>query len=266
MLARDLSRWFSRSIVVLGIVLTALVVAFVVGVGQLRQAEVLEHQALKFGIVTAAGYFAAALPAALSIWAVQRAVDGALSLGGGPRVWLPRFRSYARDELPHQEEPTGIDWFFLMRARLQRAVTILGLVIAAAVLATAGFRNANIAWEKEQAAKGKPPAAVSEARDAVDPDSVFAFERVLIYGLGFTLVIALLYAPAHVRLHALGERLRDALTPEPRAADDWAECYERRQALTTLLGLQAGLTASIGPAAAIAAPFLTAVVGSLLAR
>jgi hypothetical protein len=248
-LIRALRRWISWGFVAIGAVLTLVVASFVALIGQFGMTPVLDHQGFKFGVVTALGYFLVALPAAVCVWAVQRAADEAIALRGD---WLESFRAFARDDTG-AEAPTGIEWYLRMRAYLERGVTILGLVVAAAVLASAGFRNANLAWEKDRS-----PGA--------ELDDVFAFERVLAYGLFFTLLIGLLYAPAHLRLRAVGARLRDAMAPEPAAGADWAAAYDERTKLDSVLGLNAGLMSSFGPAAAVFAPFIAAIISTLLER
>jgi lysylphosphatidylglycerol synthetase-like protein (DUF2156 family) len=247
-LVRTLRRWASWRFVVIGAVLTAVVASFVGLIGRRGMTSVLDHQAFKFGVITALGYFLVALPAAVAVWAVQRAADEALAL---PASWLESFRAFVREDTG-EEQPTGIEWYLRMRAHLERGVTILGLVVAAAVLATASFRNANLAWAKAQSG-GKV-------------GNVFAFERVLLFGLFFTLLIALLYAPAHLRLRAVGARLRDSMAPEPTAGADWAAAYDERAKLESVLGLNAGLMSSFGPAAAVFAPFVAAILSSLLER
>jgi hypothetical protein len=60
---------------------------------------------------------------------------------------------------------------------------------------------------KGEGHEGATPAAASSAREKIDADGVFPFVPVLIYGLFFTLLIAVLDAAAHLRLRAGGEKL-----------------------------------------------------------
>jgi hypothetical protein len=137
-----------------------------------------------------------------------------------------------------------------LRGALDRLVLCMGVIVGAAVLATGALRNATISWQQ----------LLDPRRSA---DDIFPQEHVLLYGLYFTAVIALIAIPTYERLRAVGTRMRDAHLPERwPPAEGWKERVDERAAVDRLLKLELTAAASLRAGVAILAPLAS----SLLSR
>ncbi len=135
-----------------------------------------------------------------------------------------------------------------IRARIQRFLAVLALVIGGNILAVAAFRGALLAYAPQ------PP---------LQPVVL------LVYGVMMTGLLALLYVPAYLAWQAKARALRDALYPIPRdghPAHDW---YIGRGDLEGLLNLKvnaaAAFTTSLGLLTPFASSLFTAVVSQFKA-
>ena len=118
-------------------------------------------------------------------------------------------------------------------------------MIGAAVLATGGLRNAVLAY------------SASPGAHAVD----FPREFVLMYGIFYSAVLALVYVPTYARLSEVGRAIRDRSLPAPEMTDQsWTRRYEARTRADEFL--QLGLSTSQSFRAGVA--ILTPLAGSLL--
>jgi len=86
----------------------------------------------------------------------------------------------------------------------------------------------------------------------------------IMFGLGFTTVLIIFYAPAHLMLNQAGQQLRDAICPINNIADIEANMQERRELddwLQTNLDLVQNLKAGIATLAPLITGFLTSIPG-----
>jgi hypothetical protein len=142
-----------------------------------------------------------------------------------------------------------VAYFVALREGLDRMVLCMGVIVGAAVLATGALRTATISWQ--------------QALDAQARLDEFPEEHVLLYGLYFSAVIALLAIPIYERLRAVGSRMRDEQLPERYPpTEGWKERADERAAVDRLLKLDLTTAASFRAGVAILAPLLS----SLLSR
>ncbi len=161
-------------------------------------------------------------------------------------VALVALRHLATDERLWQEQATcRLRLLLRLRAELRRLLVLLGAFLTLLVVTTGMRRQAFVALD---------------AKKAIPP------EAVLLYGLVFAVMLGLFYAVAAAAIDARGEQLLDefAPLPDPLAADA-VERLGRRTALAALTG-RGGTWQSFQTTVIIAAPLLTALVGSALAR
>ncbi|MGZ4271187.1 MAG: hypothetical protein ACXVSX_18505, partial [Solirubrobacteraceae bacterium] len=139
-----------------------------------------------------------------------------------------------------------------LRGALDRLVLCMGVIVGAAILATGALRNATISWSRVQ-------------HSALPPDQIFPPEQVLLAGVYFTGLLALLAIPNYERLLSAGGRLRDEQfpvrwPPEP----GWKERLDERRAVDGLLKLELSPAASFRAAVAILAPLASSLVSRVL--
>ncbi|MGZ6706632.1 MAG: hypothetical protein ACXVFN_06775 [Solirubrobacteraceae bacterium] len=139
-----------------------------------------------------------------------------------------------------------------LRGALDRLVLCMGVIVGAAILATGALRNATISWSRVQ-------------HSALPPDQIFPPEQVLLAGVYFTGLLALLAIPNYERLRSAGGRLRDEQfpvrwPPEP----GWKERLDERRAVDGLLKLELSPAASFRAAVAILAPLASSLVSRVL--
>jgi hypothetical protein len=151
---------------------------------------------------------------------------------------------------PAREPGGGVRDFLALRSTLELYLFAAGVIIGAATLATGALRQAVTA--------ACPPA-----------EKQFMVQDVLGYGLAFSLLLALVYAPAHAQLARTRSALREALVPLPESAPApgakfWNDWNSERRAVTELLHANAGLFASLAGALSILTPLLGSLVSMLL--
>jgi hypothetical protein len=130
----------------------------------------------------------------------------------------------------------------VLREHLQRLLTLEGAILGVGVLAAAALRNAVLA-----------------AEPALD----FPKELVLIQGAGFSMFIALIWAPTYGRLVTVAARLRDSAVGSRAEGETWADWHKRRQGFDEFVGLGSA-TASFRSGVAIFTPLASSLVGLLL--
>jgi hypothetical protein len=94
-----------------------------------------------------------------------------------------------------------------------------------------------------------------------------ADEVVWAYGLYYTALLALSYAPTYVGLLTTGRSVRDELTGDPPEAGlDLEKWLRRRTELDGLLGLQQGPLGNLKAGIFILSPLLTSIIGTVFER
>ena len=134
-----------------------------------------------------------------------------------------------------------------LRKILQNTLLINGVTISAVPLITAIMRSAFISLYTVD--------VVEKYWPIIYP---------IMYGLGFTTVLIIFYAPTHLMLNQAGERLRDALCPLSDVANIEADMKKRKELddwLQTNLDLVQNLKAGIATLAPLITGFLTSIPG-----
>jgi hypothetical protein len=145
-----------------------------------------------------------------------------------------------------------VDDLLRLRAVLQNLLFFLGAVLSLAILAAGAERQVVIKYS-----------ALTHGGKAAE--GVFPPEYVLVYGIYFSALLALVYVPTHRTLLQVGAHFRELLFPLPPPRDEtWAETYAKRKTLDELLQLQLGTTSTFKAGVAILTPLLGALTGLLL--
>jgi hypothetical protein len=222
------------------LVLWSLVVAGVITAGLLSQRTYpLPGHGIKMSFITFIG-FLAMLPAVAVVTRVHLRASTILDWPRNDDGWIDELSSIS------ERRSNPVAGFLRLRELLDNALLILGTVVGAAILSSGALRNAVLAREGASA-------------------SDFPIELVLVYGLFFTGLLAIVYVPTYLRVQALGRSMVDRFVPvaDPGAAQ-WMEDNDKRLALESRLRLDTTLTSSFQAGAAILAPLASALVSTLL--
>jgi hypothetical protein len=108
--------------------------------------------------------------------------------------------------------------------------------------------------------------ATGALKNAVNAIGIaFPSEFVLMFGLYYSALIALAYAPSYLALQAAGQRLLDANCPIPAPdTPTFVPDLERRTTLEGLLQLNVAASATFKSGVAILTPLFGSLVGLLL--
>lgn len=220
--------------VLLHVALAATVLAGLVAFGgPARSVDVLAPYSWRIRLLTVVG-FLVALPAVVGIWSVSPAL-GRLEAKVGPSgtAWSEA----------HAEVVRGL---IQLRSVLRRLLGALGAIVAALTLAAGAQRNAVLAWGEE-----------------VGPSVDFPAVAVILYGLLFTALVALIYLPAHARLDGAAQAFVDHHFPVPDAKPE-AAWYSERASLERLLGLGARPGEAFQAGLSIFAPLSAGLLSTVL--
>jgi hypothetical protein len=177
-------------------------------------------------------------------------IGSAIAIAGGLGMALVHagLAQIAREDLCSEDvRNRAIPDVLVLREHLQRLLAIEGVIIGAAVLATAALRNAVLAY-------GEKPDAETTA---------FPPEYVLVYGAAFSALLALLWAPIYSLLTSVSASLRDAAVGERAANESWTAWHERRREFGNVLDMQATASATFRSGVAILTPLASALLGLL---
>jgi hypothetical protein len=138
----------------------------------------------------------------------------------------------------------SLQTFLSLRDHLQRFLAVLGAIIGLLVLSTGAQRRAVLSYS---------------------PKTHYGFELVLVYGFGFTILVAAVYLPTYLTLADVGIRLRDTLFPPvPTSDPGWGDTADKREKLSRILALDQGPLGQLKAGVAILTPLLGSLVGLLL--
>lgn len=183
------------------------------------------YAAEKLLIVEIAGFFAAALPLAINIWLIQAAIADG--------AW----------DIPAVGE---IQTYIGVREQLQTRLTLFGVLLSLLILAAAAMRSLAIA---------------TQATSAEQYPTIF----LLAMGAYYTLLVALIYYPAHYTLTAAGNRLLDACFPLPApGSDGWSSTVSKRKTLEDMLELKVSPEQRFVTSVTLLAPFLSSIFTLLI--
>jgi hypothetical protein len=172
-------------------------------------------------------------------------IAGSVAASG---IWL--LHGEMKELLAHPVPgPRELEELLALRDRLQRFLAVSGSIIGLAILGAGAERNMISAYTADFHATGG-----------------FPIEYVLIYGLFFSALLALVYFPTHLTLQALAARLRDRYAPVPDIDADgaWVEEWRRRGLLEDALSMKVGASASFKTGVAILTPLIGSLTGLLL--
>ena len=143
-----------------------------------------------------------------------------------------------------KEHTSEIKDFLSLQTKLEKLLLAAGIIIGAATLATGGLRNATLAYQETAS---------------------FPREYVLLYGIFYSGLLALIYGPAYASLLAVGSRLHDAIIPIPETPpDSWDSWLSNRKAVGELLQIQSGPLTSFTNGVSILTPLIGSLVAILL--
>lgn len=146
-----------------------------------------------------------------------------------------------RPENPPTRE--DLERFLALRRDLTSLLAVAGALIGLATLATGALRLAVLATDRLQ----------------------FASEYVVAYGLFFTGLLAIGFAPAFLAMRGAGARLRDSAHPLSAPNDaDFAEVIARRAALDVVLETNLSASATFKAGVAILTPLAGSLLGLVL--
>jgi hypothetical protein len=178
--------------------------------------------------------------------------------------------------------------FVALRSEITEMLAVAGVLIGFAILATGALRTAVLATNDEpfyrpttvtclvsRVKKYEPNArtdrqSVSKRFDkyiAKYPGCRLAFDHqyVLGYGLLFSGLLAIAFAPSFLSIRKAGTRLRDATYPLPHPSDPtFFEAVDNRRKLDDLLQTNLSATATFKAGVAIVTPLAASVISTLL--
>ena len=137
-----------------------------------------------------------------------------------------------------------VDKVLELRQSLQNHLLIAGIILSMVPIITAGLRSIIIAIDKTY-------------EDSIPMTIVF------VYGLVFTLLLILIYAPTHLALTECSRKLRDNLCPIDSLAN-LRDSLAKRNSLDELLQTKMGLGQNLKTGIVTLAPMLTGLIVSLL--
>jgi hypothetical protein len=199
--------------------------------------------AVKFVLVTSAAHGEYPLPGRVEKFAVLSVVGFVVCGSAVLALWW----IYAA-----LDDADSIRGLVRLRELMHQALGILGAVLTAGVLTTGALRNALIAWSEN-------PANLDPVTDP------FPLEDLLGYGVFFSALLALIYAPVHMRYQSKGRELMERHAPLPDVDQPgWSAALQRRNELQGLLLLGVTPTASFQAGVAILAPLASSLLAVLV--
>lgn len=201
------------------------------------------HHDIKLAFFSLGG-LGVSLLAMAGIWAAQGALKG---LGDESRAAKEKGATAATTA----ERVGRAERFLALRSRVELYLLAAGTIIGAATLATGALRQAVVAYSPRY-------------------EHQFMVQDVLGYGLGFSFLLALVYAPAYARLAQTRALLLDELAPlsgqGAGGQKPWDEWNKERKAAGEMLHANAGFFASMTGAVSILTPLLGSLVALLLGK
>jgi hypothetical protein len=210
---------------------------------------------------------------------------GLLAIAG---VWLTTvgFADLARHAAPRA---SVVRRFIALRAELTTLLAVAAVLVGLGTLSTGALREAVLAvgdepvyrdratgcLEQQLAGTGEPPAEVrrrvraelDELLEGYPECAQVSFDReyVLAYGLLFSALLAIAFAPTFFAMRRAGARLRDCSFPLPQPRDPaFFDVVAKRSSFDALLQTSLSATATFKAAAAILTPLVASLVSTYL--
>ena len=195
--------------------------------------SVLNPYASRIQLLTIVGFFVAG-PPIIGMWSVAAALQRVcLAVGQTADTWS-------------RVDARVVEHLMYLRSTLRRLLAILAAIVAALTLSAGAQRNAVIAWGERFGVAVEFPAIL-----------------VVLYGLLFTSVVALIYVPVYVRLESVGHAFvgKRFRVPSVEPAADW---YSGRANLMALLQLGVRPAEAFQSSFAILAPLTAGLLSVIL--
>lgn len=133
-----------------------------------------------------------------------------------------------------------------LRADLQRAVMVSGLIFGLGMLVTGAFL---------------------ELRVVKVPGTDTQNELLLLYGAYLSLIVALIYVPVYVRLLAFGRDILNETVPlPPTRSDNWMEIYSKRKTVEGYLQLSVLSVPGVQAMIPILVPLVAGIIATFLSQ
>ena len=178
-------------------------------------------------------------------------------------LWLA---GAALKEISKDRSAVELEGFVALRNELNMLLAIAGVIIGLGTLASGLLREAVLATNHITLAE-QPPASQPSIRISDNPttsnidesgyrlDIPFDAQYVALYGLFFTVLLAVAFAPSFLALRAAGRSLRDHALPLPAPTDaSFDEVEQRRRSLDDFLQTNLLALASFKAGIAILSP------------
>ena len=198
-------------------------------------------------------------------------VVGVLAVIG---MWLD---GVALTELSREASAPDLPRFVELRSEMNTLLAIAGVIIGLGTLASGLLREAVLATNEIALARRPADAPQQFVRIEDDPatpgvvESGFRTELefdpqyVALYGLFFTVLLAIAFAPSYLALRAAGATLRDRTLPLPAPTDDhFDDISTKRKALDEFLQTRLTALASFKAGLAILSPLAGSVAALIL--
>ena len=178
-------------------------------------------------------------------------------------IWLA---GAALKEISKDRSAVELEGFVALRNELNMLLAIAGVIIGLGTLASGLLREAVLATNDITLA-AQPPDSQPSIRISDNPttsnidesgyrlDIPFDAQYVALYGLFFTVLLAVAFAPSFLALRAAGRSLRDHALPLPAPTDaSFDEVEQRRRSLDDFLQTNLSALASFKAGIAILSP------------
>jgi hypothetical protein len=210
---------------------------------------------------------------------------GLLAIAG---MWLTAIAF--RDLAHEQSSPASrVPRFLALHSELTTLLAVAGVLVGLATLSSGALRETVLAANDEPVYREKAVACLAakvEREDAGAADSKLSvdsrirelmdtypecrplvFDRlyVLAYGLLFSAMLAIAFAPSLLAMRHAGARVRDGTFPLPDATDpDFFAVVDKRQKLDSLLQTNLSANATFKAGVAIATPLAASLISTVL--
>jgi hypothetical protein len=209
----------------------------------------LQHRGLKLDILTYLGGVVAMMAAGGSIL-VNIGLREILATSA-PTIEREKEEGIAPEQvsLVEKEQAGLVRKYLFLRGTLLHFLSLLGIMLSLVVIAQ-GAKRYFIQHVDHRCVPGDPTAFG------------FGWDKVMVFGLYYTLILILTFLPTFSLLIATGTKLRDDLLPVPSPhSDEWEDRCERRERLENLLALT--MSERLRTIVAVSAPVLGALISLL---
>lgn len=183
----------------------------------------------------------------LGVAVILMALRGIWVIHSALKLKVPSPKNKEVRELSARHLRSLIEDFIQLRGYMQKFLSILGVILGLAILATGALRNATV--------KANPDA------------QWFSPKIIILYGFFGSALVALAYTPTYLTFKEKGEYLLDSFFPlPPDNSMSWETWNKNRTVLENLLQLRLSSIKTLQVATAILSPLLGGVISVLLGK